>query len=227
MRRAESPAEGSGTTPARASTTGVIVRGFPRLALNSLAPVCGFYVGDRVSGLVAGIGFASVASLVLFWWERRRGRPGILARLALVGVLLQAVLGLGSQSAFVYFLPRIAVDLAEGVAFCVSALSRRPFAWHLAREVVALPQQVVHQPDVRSLFSRITLVWGAYFILRGLVCFAVLSVSDTSTYLLTRVLVDLPVVLPLLGGSLTLGMRRFDRVRTDRVIPAVRAEHLP
>lgn len=196
----------------------MLLRGFPRLLLNSLAPIGGFYLGDRLSGLIAGIVTASLASLGLFAWERRKGRPGVLARLSLVVVLLQAVVGLGSHSAFVYFLPSIAVDLAEGTAFCASALSRRPLAWHLAREILPLPQHLINQPDVRSMFSRVTLIWGGYFTLRGLACLSVLSLSDTSTYLVTRVLLDLPVVIPLLGGSLTFVLARLDRTPGEDVM---------
>ena len=224
MSGAASPARGSGATPARVGPTGVLLRGLPRLLLNSLAPIGGFYVGHRVSGLIAGIVTASVASLVLFAWERRNGRPGVLARLSLVVVIMQAVVGLSSRIAFLYFLPSIAVDLNEGTAFCASALSRRPLAWHLAREIIPLPQHLIDQPDMRSMFGRVTLVWGGYFALRGLACLAVLSLSDTSTYLLTRVLLDLPVVIPLLGGSLSYVLRRLDQTPSADVMPAAGAD---
>jgi hypothetical protein len=46
----------------------------------------------------------------------------------------------------------------------------------------------------------------------------VLSLSDTSTYLVTRVLLDLPVVIPLLGGSLTFVLARLDRTPGEDVM---------
>ena len=199
-------------TPGRARLSSLLVGGLPRLLLNSLAPIGSFYVCHRLAGVVAGILAGSVVSLLLFSWERLRGRPGVLATLSLCVVLLQAVMGLGSRSAFMYFLPSIGVDLTEGLAFSLSALTSRPLASLMAREILPLPASLLEQPDVLRLFRRITLAWGGYFILRGLTSFIVLSTADTSDYVLTRVLIDLPVVIPLLGGSLAYGLRRLDRL---------------
>lgn len=214
-------------TPLPGRAAAVLARAFPRLLANSLGPVGAFYVGDRLWGVVAGMVLASLASLGLFAWERRRGRPGMLARLSLAVVLLQATLGLGSRSAYAYFLPAVGLDLVEGVAFSLSALSRRPLAWFMAREILSLPPHLVLEPPVRKVFRRITLLWGGYFLGRGLVCFVVLSVAGTHSYLLTRVVLDLPGVLLLLSGSLVYGLGRLERAAAADVPSAPPARTKP
>jgi intracellular septation protein A len=181
----------------------------PRLVLNSAGPLVAFYLGSRAVGTVGGIVAATVTSLVLFGWERRQGRPGMLARLSLAVVVLQATAGLIAGSAALYFLPKVTVDLVQGVAFFLSCLTRRPLAGAIAGEFVTVPQRMLGEPAVRRVFVRLTLLWATYFTVRGLICLAVLVTASTQTFLLVRALIDAPVVIPLLAVSLRYGMRNL------------------
>jgi hypothetical protein len=183
--------------------------GVPRLVLSSLGPLGAYYAGSRLGGVLLGVLAATAVSLAVWAWERRAGRPGLLARFALALVLVQAAVGGLTASPFLFFAPKAVADIVEGLAYCVSCLTRWPLATIFGRELVQIPASAYGEPRVRRVFVRITLAWGAYFTLRGVVSLAVLAGSSTQTYLLVRALMDVPVVVPLLAGSLAYGVHRL------------------
>jgi intracellular septation protein A len=193
----------------RTTVGGVLRSSVPRLILNSLAPVGAYWAGSRLGGVLAGVALATAASTALWARERRAGRPGLLARIALAVVLVQAVAGALSNSPFLYFAPKAAVDILQGVACYVSCLTRWPLASIFARELVRLPRTVYDEPPVRRLFVGLTVVWATYFTLRGVVTMVVLATASTDTYLLVRALIDAPVVVPLVAVSLAYGLRQM------------------
>jgi intracellular septation protein A len=188
---------------------GVLRAGVPRIVLSSVAPIAGFYVGSRVAGVSGGIAVATLASLAVFVRERRGRRPGLIARVSLAVVVLQAVLGAVAGSAFLYFLPKALVDIAFGAAHFRSCLTRRPLASTLARELTPVPPALASQPHVQRLFVQITLAWGTYFTLRGVVTLTVLAMVSTDTFLLVRTLIDAPTVIPLIAVTLGVALRRL------------------
>jgi hypothetical protein len=185
------------------------------LVLNGFGPVGSYYAGSQVGGVLGGIVAAAAVSLSLWAWERRAGRPGLLARLSLALVLIQVTLGLLTHSAFLYFAPKAAADIVEGLAFYGSCFTRWPLATIFGRELLELPRSFCSEPPVRRVFIRITVAWGTYFTLRGAVCLAILAGSTTETYLLVRALIDAPVVLPLVAGSVAYGVRRIRALDGD------------
>ena len=85
-----------------ASARAILFGSGPRFARDAFGPVLAFYVGWKLVGLVLGIALASTVSLLAYRYERRRERPGMIARLALVFIVVQASIGLASNSAKVY-----------------------------------------------------------------------------------------------------------------------------
>jgi hypothetical protein len=195
-------------------TRQVVREGVPRLLLNSLGPVGAFLVGEHIAGVVGGILGASTVSLVLFAWERRKGRPGLLATMTLGLLFLQVTIGLLASSATLYFLPTVGLDLIEGIACYISCFTRLPLAVVLAGELLALPRSALGLPPVRRLFIRLTLVWGTYFTVRGLVCLVVILVFPTEVYILVRALLDTPIVIPLVAWSIGYGVTKLKGIQT-------------
>src|SRR3712207_7534617 len=107
-----------------ASVRSIIVGTGPRFARDAFGPVLVFYVVWKVAGLVPGILAATVLALGAWWWERRCERPGLLARVTLVLVLLQAVIGLVGEGAPVYLGQPVPVSGLYGVAFVGSGPPR-------------------------------------------------------------------------------------------------------
>src|SRR2546430_14268789 len=70
---------------------GVLLTGLPGFLREGFLPLGAFYVGWRLSGLGAGIAASAVASFVVYALERRAGRDGLLVKLSLAFVAMQAV----------------------------------------------------------------------------------------------------------------------------------------
>src|SRR5438093_12074831 len=78
---------------------GVLLTGLPGFMREGFLPLGAFYAGLRLSGLTAGIVAGTVASLLIYLYERRAGREGLLVRLSLALVLVQSAIGLAANSA--------------------------------------------------------------------------------------------------------------------------------
>ncbi len=77
-------------------------RGLPSFAVEGIVPVAVFYGVWRLWGLAAGIVAATALSAGVLLWQSRRGQQGPLARMTLVFLGVQALVGLASHSATVY-----------------------------------------------------------------------------------------------------------------------------
>ena len=151
--------------------------GGPRFARDTAGPVIAFYVGWKLSGLAAGIGLATVTSLLAWRWERRRDRPGLIARLTLGFVLIQAVIGLLSRSATVYLAQPVLLNGALGLAFVGSVIAGRPLAAMFAGELYEFPPEARASDTFRGAFTRVSLAWGVYMLVRTGVQLLALAVS--------------------------------------------------
>src|SRR5437660_1281871 len=92
----------------------------PRFARDAFGPMLLFYAGWKLSGLLLGIALSTIGSLAAFRWERNHDRPGLMARMGLVLVLIQAVIGLVSNSAIVYLAQPVLITGVYGLAFVTS-----------------------------------------------------------------------------------------------------------
>src|SRR5213078_3272090 len=81
---------------------GVLMTGLPGFLREGFLPLGAFYVGLRTSGLGAGVAAATVASVLIYLYERRAGRDALLVRLSLAFVIVQSAVGLAANSATVY-----------------------------------------------------------------------------------------------------------------------------
>jgi uncharacterized membrane protein len=148
---------------------------------------------------------------MLFRYERRRGRPGMVVRLALGLVLIRAVVGLISGSASTYLAQEIAIDTLLSSAFLGSLLARRPLTEFFATEIYPLPEAVRRHPAYRRTHRVITLAWGLYFLTRaGVRLLAFVSLSS-SGYVLVVALSDVPFLLALLAWSVWYAARSLRR----------------
>lgn len=202
---------GPDATPATTRT--VLRSAAPRLLLNSVGPIGAYAIADHLTNVVGGVLAASVTSVALFGWERRKGRPGILARLSLAVVLIQVAMGLLGRSAVLYFLPSVGVDLVEGTVLLVSCLTRFPLFAAISGEVMPLPPGFIRGRGAQRLFIRLTVLWGCYFLARGVVSLTTLLTAPTQVYLIVRAGLDAPMVLMLAALSLRYALPRVRRIQ--------------
>jgi hypothetical protein len=141
--------------------------------------------------------------------ERRRGRPAVIVRVALVLVFLRAAVGLVTGSARTYLGQEVIIDVVLAAALLGSVALGRPVGELFAREVYLFPEQVRDSDTYRHTFRVISVVWGFYFLARAAVRLIAVLALSVDQYFLVLVVSDVPFVIALLVWSVRYTIRRF------------------
>jgi intracellular septation protein A len=185
----------------RTSVGAVVRRAGPRLVRDAFGPLAVFFAAWKLIGLTAGVGLAAAFGAAVFVNERRRGRPAVVVRIALILVAVRASVGLSSGSATAYLAQEIGIDTLLGCTVLASLATRRPFASWFVDEIVPLPKELRDSETFRRAMRTITAVWGAYFLGRALVRLAALLTLSTDRFALVIALTDVPFLIALLAWS--------------------------
>jgi len=185
--------------------------GGARVVRDSFLPLASFYAGWKLVGLVVGIGLATAVALGAWRYERRRERPGAVARITLGLVFLRAAVGLLSGSARLYLAQDIVIDVLLGSAFIGSLALGRPLTAVYAREIYPIPVEIERSATYAAIFRRTTLVWTAYFFSCATVRLAVLLSSSVDVYVLVAAITGAPVIVALLVWSVGHSIRSLRR----------------
>lgn len=181
----------------------------PRVMRDTFAPLLSFYGSYKLAGLLAGVVAGTVVAVAIIVYERRRGRSGSLARLALGLVFIRAAAGLLTGSARVYLAQDVLIDVLLGSAFLVSVRIGRPLTAVFAREMFPLPERILRSATYASVFARVTLIWAAYFFacatVRGI---AILTLS-VDAYAVVSAVTGGPFIIALLIFSVRHTIKRF------------------
>jgi len=191
----------------------------PTVAQESVLPLLVFYAAWRVGGLALGIGLSLVASLAVYAHGRRRGRPGLLARLSLLAIVIQAAVGLASGSAAVFLAQPVLVNAAWGLAHLGTAIAGRPLAGVFAQAILPLPDEARSSSWYRAAFGRISLAWAALFLGRSGLRLAVLVTAGVEPFLLVTVVTGLPALAALGAWSSWYALRTLRRLNRAARLP--------
>lgn len=194
---------------------GVLRQTGPRVARDAFGPLLAFFVAWKLAGLFAGIAAAVSVGVLLYLYERRQGRPGLVVRLSLGLVLLRACVGLATGSTDTYLAQEIAIDCLLTSLFLGSVAIGRPVTELFAREIFPVPDAIRTAPEYRAMFRTITLVWGAYFLLRGCVRLAAFLTLSKDGYIAVVAGSDVPFLLGVLAWSVWFSARRMRRLGLD------------
>jgi hypothetical protein len=186
-------------------------RSGPRLVRDGFGPLAMFFAGWKLFGLGAGIAAAVVFGVAVFVHERRQGRPATVVRLALVLVAIRATVGIVSGSGSAYLATEIGIDTLLASTVLASLATSRPFASWFAADVYAFPREILDSHTYRHAMRVITVVWGFYFLLRGLVRLTALLTLSTDSYALVVALTDAPFLIALLAWSVYYSVGSFRR----------------
>ena len=181
----------------------------PRLVRDAFGPLATFYLGWKLIGVAAGILLAVALGVAVFVHERRRGRPALIVRVALLLVLIRATIGLSADSARVYLGLEIVTDTLIATAVLGLLAKGRPLAAMFAGEVYPLPPEMSESRTFTDAMTRITAVWGVYFLLRALVRLVALLTLSTDHYVLVSALSDAPFLIAILAWSVHYTSKAF------------------
>ena len=191
-------------------TRTILRSGGPRFIVNAGFPVLFFYAGWKLSGLVLGVVLATAVGVGAYLYERHRERPGMVARLSLLFVLIQGVIGLAFGSAKVYLAQPVVLNLLLGLVFLVTTLRGKPFAGLFAEELFPFPPEVKQSETFRRAFGRVSVVWAVYFLARSLIRLYMLH-GSVDSFVLVNFVTGFPIIAALVSWSVWYITRFFRR----------------
>jgi Protein of unknown function (DUF3159) len=200
------------------SVWSILRTGLPGFLREGFLPVVAFYLGLRLSGMAAGILVAAFASTALYAYERAGGREGLLVRLSLAFVAIQALLGLVSHSAVVYLATPVLANAVWGLAFIGSVAVARPLAGTLACAWYPFSREFRESAEFKRVYGIESLVWGAYFMGRSALRLAVLLHGTVGGFVVVAFVTGPPATLALLTWSVWYAIRRFSDDAVDRTV---------
>jgi len=193
----------------RPTAWSIFRRGLPGFLREGALPVAAFYAGLELGGLAAGIAASTLVSVLLYAYERRAGREGLLVRLSLLFVAVQGLIGLVSGSAVVYLATPVVATAAWGVLFLASAAVGRPLAGALACAWYPFTPEFRRSDLFRRVYAVESVVWGAYLLARSALRLVVLLEGSLGGYVVVVFLTGTPAMLALLAWSVWYAIRRF------------------
>ena len=193
------------------SARGILLGSGPRFARDSFGPILAFYVLYRTVGLAAGIVAATAVALLSVRHEKKNDRSGAMARFSLVFVILQAVIGLASGSARVYLAQPVLLNGAMGLLFLGSAFLGRPLAGVFADEMYPFPPEVRESDTFRRVFTRVSIAWGAYLLVRSAIRLVILAKTSVDAFVLINFATGAPLIAAMVSWSVWYGVRGFRR----------------
>ena len=201
---------GSGSSEdglAAPSFTSVLARGLPGFLREGFLPLAAFYVGWRLSGTAAGVAAAALVSLLLYGYERRAGRDGLLVRLALLFIAVQSAVALLTASATVYLATPVVAGFVWAAAFLGSAAAGRPLAGALACAWYPFPPEFRRTERFRRVYGFESVVWGLYLLGRSGLRLAALLHGGVGAFVVVTFLTGTPAMLGLVGWSIWYAIR--------------------
>jgi hypothetical protein len=144
---------------------------------------------------------------VLLVVRHRAGQRGVAAALSAALIAVNAAVGPATRSDTAYLAQGVVVAAAMGMAFGLSAATRRPLAGVLAADIYALPAEVWEERRFVRTFRVVSLVWAGFEALsasaRGL------ALSSTGTFVLVSVVLGVPGTVALFWWSVRYADRRL------------------
>ena len=175
-------------------------------------PVLVFYGAWKLWGLTPGILVATALACGVLFWQIRRGRDGIVARLTLLFLAVQAVVGIASQSATVYLAQPVVLSAAWGIAYLVSAAVGRPLIGLFAQAWYPFPPWFRAAPPYRQEFGMQSIVWGVFCLGRAGLRLTALLGWGIGGFVLVSFVTGTPVFVALVAWGVWHARRTFSRL---------------
>jgi len=158
------------------------------VAVLGIAPTLSYLVLDAVAGVRAAIAAAVIAGLVIYIVQRRlRPQITVVRWLMVFSVCFNVgfgVWGLIEADGKVYWARDFVDNFVLGGVFLLSVLLGRPIVSAVVRET--FPDIGEQMPADHRVWTRLTIVWGLYIALAGVLRWWILDQVSAGTYALIR-----------------------------------------
>lgn len=120
-------------------------------------------------------------------WRQVTGRPvSALLALSLAILTARTVFSLVTGNTFIYFVQPVFADVTVAVIFLGSLATARPVIARIAPDFCQLSAEVAARPQIRSLFRRLTLMWGLVILGKATITLWLLEILSTATFVLVK-----------------------------------------
>jgi hypothetical protein len=131
------------------------------------------------------VALAWVVGALGWRWVTKRPVSGLL--LLTLGIMtVRTAFTLATGNTFIYFVQPVFADFAVAAIFLVSLWSARPVIARLAPDFYPMSAAVAARPEMRSLFRRLTLMWGLVILAKGAITLWLLETLGTVNFVLIK-----------------------------------------
>jgi intracellular septation protein A len=199
----------------------------PRLLRDILGPPLAFYpVWKGTGNVLIGVAVATAVSLAIYFYERGKGRPGLIARVVLLFILAAAIIGIATNSATAYLIQPAVLGVINGVLWLGSVALGKPLAGTFAQEIFPVSDEVRSSPEYFEVFRRVSLMFGVFFVVAAAIQLVVLLIFGVGAFLATRV-ADALSIIGMIGYSVRYISHQLGQHLMVSPAPPAAAEALP
>lgn len=177
----------STTRPTRPHLRDILVQVAASVATAVLVPAAVLWTMLTISNFPTAVIAALAWMIAALSWRWATGRPvsGLLL-LTLTILTIRTGLALVTGSAFLYFIQPVFADLTVATIFLGSLFSTRPVIARLAPDFYPLDETIAARPRMRSLFRRLTLMWGLVIVVKAGITLWLLESLSTAHFVLVK-----------------------------------------
>jgi hypothetical protein len=187
-------------------------RGLPQFTGEAVAPVLVFFGVWKAAGLGAAIAASTVVYLALAAVLLRRGRDVTLIAIGAVFVIIQAIVGLVSQSATVYLAQPVVLSALWSLAYFGSVAIGRPLIGVFASAWYPFPPWFRASAPFKREFGMQSIVWGLYCLARAALRLFVLLQSGVGGFVVISLVTGFPFFFALVFWGIWHARRVFSRL---------------
>jgi intracellular septation protein A len=187
-------------------------RGLPQFMGEAVAPVLVFFAVWKAAGLGPAIAASTVVYLALAVVLLRRGRDVTLVAIGAVFVVIQAIVGLVSQSATVYLAQPVVLSALWSLAYFVSVAIGRPLIGAFANAWYPFPAWFRATAPYKREFGLQSIVWGVYCLARAALRLFVLLHSGVGGFVVISLVTGFPFFFALVFWGIWHARRVFSRL---------------
>lgn len=185
----------------------------PWAGVDSIVPIVGFVVLNRIWGLTAGIVGATVWGVFAAIRRRRNDLPiGKFLPLVVAFIVARGVAGIVTDSEDVYFGIGIGLKVAIGIALIGSAVIGRNLVGIAAPYVIGFDEATRAHSIYRSVTAHLSVVTGVWYLVSSGYETWLLANSTANEFVIIRTLINWPAGMILFVGGLIYAEVRMRRI---------------
>lgn len=185
----------------------------PWAGVDSIVPIVGFVVLNRIWGLTAGIIGATAWGLFAAVRRRRADLPiGKFLPLVLAFIVARGVVGILTDSEDVYFGIGIGLKVAIGLVLIGSAIIGRNIVGMAAPYIIGFDEATRAHSIYRSVTAHLSVATGIWYIVSSGYETWLLANSSATEFVLIRTVINWPAGIILFGGGLVYAEMRMRKI---------------